>query len=69
MKRLAQIIISKCSDCPSMVYLDGIQKTNFGKKKGRSQYCIYTKLYVSRDNIAKTCPFIIFPVSSKEEQK
>ena len=42
----AKILIAKCNDCPSMVHLDNIQKMNYGKKKGHSQYCEFTKRYV-----------------------
>ena len=49
----AKITISKCADCPSMVYLDGIQKTEFGK----SQYCEFTKRYTNKESIPDWCPF------------
>ena len=55
---IAKITISKCRDCPSMTYVDGIQKHNFTKTKGHSQYCEFTKRYVSKDSIPDWCPFM-----------
>ena len=62
---IAKITIHKSAECPSMVYLDGIQKTNFGKKKCRSQYCEFTKRYVNRDAIPDWCPFKIDMMENK----
>ena len=59
---IAKITISKCKDCPSMIYLD---KHKDDRPRNSSQYCKFTKRYVNRDAIPDWCPFKIDMMENK----